>query len=183
MHQNFKSIATWFIQVLLVTGIFVVPTARIHIFDKLPNEYGLESAARTVDGVPLGLAFMASITSKTGYFLMEKFEDAFSGTFPHTKRSNILFGSKIIEDTMELRPEDNNIKAAFSSFTKQCLLRDIAAGKLREGGFTVKELSDSENILEFLAKRTAKERRMYYNNEIKALNTSGYTQKQGIDNM
>ena len=123
---------------------------------------------------------MASITSKSGYFLMEKFEDAFSGTFPHTKRSNILFGSKIIEDTMELRPEDGNIKAAFSSFTKQCLLRDIKAGKLREGGFTVKELADSENILEFLAKRTAISRRMYYDNEIKALNTSGYAQNNGL---
>ena len=33
---NFKSVATWFIQVLLVTGIFIVPTARVHILDKLP---------------------------------------------------------------------------------------------------------------------------------------------------
>jgi len=110
---DFKSVAIWFIQVLAVTGILVVPTANVYIHDKLPDSYGFTPAVRKVANVPIGLAFMASYTSKAGNFLMEEFEDAFSGTFSANKGRNMLFGSKIIEDTMEMRSEDANIKATF----------------------------------------------------------------------
>jgi conjugal transfer mating pair stabilization protein TraG len=179
LAPDFKSVALWFIQVLVVTSILVVPTARVHIHDKLPNSYGFTPAPRVVDDVPLGLAFMASITSRAGNFLMGEFEGAFSGTFSVNKRSNILFGSKIIEDTMDLRPENANIKATFRMFTSECLLKDVKAGMNRKNGYTVQDLKSAEDLLGFLAERTSKARRMYYGNSLRTLNYNNHSADVG----
>ena len=177
---DFKSVAIWFIQVLAVTGILVVPTANVYIHDKLPDSYGFTPAVRKVANVPIGLAFMASYTSKAGNFLMEEFEDAFSGTFSANKGRNMLFGSKIIEDTMEMRSEDANIKATFRAFTMECLLQDVQAGKIRKNGYTVQELKETDDLLKFLADRTAHARRMYYSKSLEAINSTEHKPEYGL---
>ena len=176
-----KSMILWFFQVTAITGVLLVPTADVWIVDELPDKYGMTGAARHVEKVPFGLAAMASVTSQAGQWLGQQFEGAFSTTFPNEtyQKTGVLFGAKIIEDTMNLRSYDANLTSAFSTFYNSCLLPDLQMGLLRNNGFTYQDIGETQDLIGFLATRSSKARQMVYDKIFEKYNTKNHKVANG----
>jgi len=176
-----KSMILWFFQVTAITGVLLVPTADVWIVDELPNKYGMTGAPRHVEKVPFGLAAMASVTSQAGYWLGQQFEGAFSTTFPNEtyQKTGVLFGAKIIEDTMNLRSYDANLTSAFNTFYNSCLLPDLQMGLLRANGFTYQDIGNTQDLIGFLATRSSKARQMVYDKIFEKFNTKNHKEANG----
>ena len=176
-----KSMILWFFQVTAITGVLLVPTADVWIVDELPDKYGMTGAARHVEKVPFGLAAMASVTSQAGQWLGQQFEGAFSTTFPNEtyQKTGVLFGAKIIEDTMNLRSYDANLTSAFSTFYNSCLLPDLQMGLLRNNGFTYQDIGETQDLIGFLATRSSKARQMVYDKIFEKFNTKNHKVANG----
>lgn len=160
INNDFKSAVKWFLGVTVLVALFLNTKATVKIFDTLPDSYGQTSAPRTVQDVPWGLAFIGSITSKVGNSIAEKFDSSLSGVFNNSEyqKTGILFGSKIVEDISKIRATDPQLKQFMLQFYKKCIVPDLNMGLRRVNGYTVKDLTSSDNILEFLSDHSSKAR-------------------------
>lgn len=160
VNNDLKTAIKWFLGVTVLVGVFLTGRATIHIHDRLPDSYGILQAPRTVQNVPWGLALLGSTTSQVGNFLAEKFDMAFAGVFVNSsyQETGMLFGSKIIEDISKLKIEDPNLKLFISKFYKRCVVPDLRMGHGRTNGYTIKDLAETDDILEFLKEHSSKAR-------------------------
>ncbi len=163
LNSDFKSAAKWFFGVTILVGLFLTSKANVEIMDTLPDSYGRLSAPRRVENVPLGLAFIGSATSRIGNNITQKFDQALAGVFNNSdyQQTGLLFGSKIVEDTSKFRIEDAEIKQLMLSFYKKCIVPDLNMGYKRANGYSLKDLTSSPNILEFLKDHSSKARIIY----------------------
>ncbi|KIE04237.1 hypothetical protein NF27_IP00050 [Candidatus Jidaibacter acanthamoeba] len=169
LNNDYKSFIKWFFGVTILVGFFLTSKATVHIHDTLPDSYGIVPAPRTVEKVPLGLALLGSMTSRVGFAISEKFNTAFAGTFVNSEyqRTGLLFGSKIVEDAGKMRISDTALKHFMIKFYKQCIVPDVNMGYNRVNGYTVKDLVESEDILDFLKNHASKARMIYFNGKIR----------------
>ena len=160
INNDFKSAVKWFLGVTVLVALFLNTRATVKIFDRLPDSYGQVSAPRTVENVPWGLALIGSITSQVGNSIAEKFDTSLSGVFNNSEyqKTGILFGSKLVEDISKIRATDPQIKQFMLQFYKKCIVPDLNMGLKRVNGYTVKDLTSSDNILEFLSEHSSKAR-------------------------
>ena len=163
LNSDFKSAAKWFFGVTILVGLFLTSKANVEIMDTLPDSYGRLSAPRRVENVPLGLAFIGSATSRIGNNIAQKFDQALAGVFNNQdyQQTGILFGSKIVEDTSKFRIEDLELKQLMLKFYKKCIVPDLNMGYKRANGYSLKDLTSSSNILEFLKDHSSKARIIY----------------------
>ncbi len=163
LNSDFKSAAKWFFGVTILAGLFLTSKANVQIIDTLPDSYGRLSSARQVQSVPWGLAFIGSATSRIGNNIAQKFDQALAGVFNNSdyQQTGLLFGSKIVEDTSKFRIEDAEIKQLMLSFYKKCIIPDLNMGYKRANGYSLKDLTSSSNILEFLKDHSSKARIIY----------------------
>ncbi|MEK6733576.1 MAG: conjugal transfer protein TraG N-terminal domain-containing protein [Pseudomonadota bacterium] len=163
LNSDFKSAAKWFFGVTILVGLFLTSKANVQIIDTLPDSYGRLSSARQVQSVPWGLAFIGSATSRIGNNIAQKFDQALAGVFNNSdyQQTGLLFGSKIVEDTSKFRIEDAGIKQLMLSFYKKCIVPDLNMGYKRANGYSLKDLTSSINILEFLKDHSSKARIIY----------------------
>jgi conjugal transfer mating pair stabilization protein TraG len=163
LNSDFKSAAKWFFGVTILVGLFLTSKANVEIMDTLPDSYGRLSAPRRVENVPLGLAFIGSATSRIGNNIAQKFDQALAGVFNNSdyQQTGLLFGSKIVEDTSKFRIEDAHLKQVMLSFYKKCIVPDLNMGYKRANGYSLKDLTSSPNILEFLKDHSSKARIIY----------------------
>lgn len=176
LNNDFKSAIKWFLGVTVLISLFLTSKATVLIHDKLPDSYGQMSAPRVVENVPWGLAFIGSITSQVGNTIAEKFDVSLAGVFnnPDYQKTGILFGSKIVEDTSKLRISDPKLKQHMHNFYKKCIVPDLNMGLRRANGYTVKELVDAPNILEFLRDHSSKARLIHITGDVQqATETDG----------
>ena len=175
LNNDFKTAAKWFFGVTILAGLFLTSKADIQIIDTLPDSYGRLSAARSVKSVPWGLAVIGSTTSRVGNSIAQKFDQALAGVFNNSayQETGLLFGSKIVEDTSKMRIEDASIKQLMLSFYKKCIVPDISMGYKRANGYSLKDLSNSDNILEFLKDHSSKARIIYVPHQISGNTTKG----------
>lgn len=133
INNDLKAAVKWLMGVTVLVGIFLTGRATVHIHDRLPDSYDVLQAPRTIENVPIGLAFLGSATSQVGNFLAEKFDMAFAGVFVNStyQETGMLFGSKIIEDVSKLRIQDPNLKTFVGKFYKRCVVPDLRMGYAR----------------------------------------------------
>ena len=178
---NPKSLIHYFIKVTLITGILVAPVANVHINDTLPNQYGMKEGLRKIDKVPIGLAAMSSLTSTFMNWVGDKYEESFSAVMPNESydKMGVLFGSKIVADTLKARAVDPSIKSAFGSFLEECIIPDIDYGYTRKNGYIEKDLLEAEDMLGFLKERTSRASLIPYTDAIRGLNKKNYSTEVG----
>lgn len=179
LNGDFKSAAKWFFGVTILVGLFLTSKANVEIIDTLPDSYGRLSATRRVDSVPWGLALIGSVTSNIGNNIAQKFDQSLSGVFnnPDYQKTGILFGSKIVEDTSKMHIDDPALKQLMHKFYKKCIVPDLNMGYKRVNGYSLKDLTESRNILEFLKDHSSKARIISVGNlanNINGANTNGY---------
>ena len=166
--SDFKEIAKWMIGVVVLTGLFLNTKAKVVIHDSLPDSYGRLQASYIVEDVPWGLAWIGHATSAPGHALMTKFEAAFAGATNNQTytKYGILFGSKIVEDASRLRISNADLRGNIMKFYRQCMVPDLRIGKARKNGYTLKELTETENIGEFLKDHASNARLVYFQGKV-----------------
>jgi conjugal transfer mating pair stabilization protein TraG len=163
LNSDFKSAAKWFFGVTILVGLFLTGKANVQIIDTLPDSYGRMAAPRHVNSVPWGLALIGSVTSSVGNNIAQKFDESLAGVFnnPDYQKTGLLFGSKIVEDTSKFRIEDSDLKQLMLQFYKKCIVPDLNMGYKRVNGYSLSDLTESPNILEFLKDHSSKARIIY----------------------
>lgn len=177
LNSDFKTAAKWFFGVTILVGLFLTSKANVQIIDTLPDSYGRLSAPRRVEAVPWGLALIGSVTSNIGNNIAQKFDQSLAGVFnnPDYQKTGILFGSKIVEDTSKMHIEDAGTKKLMLQFYKKCIVPDLNMGYKRVNGYSLKDLTDSPNILEFLKDHSSKARIIYAGDLVRNTNNSNQT--------
>ncbi len=177
LNSDFKSAAKWFFGVTILVGLFLTSKANVEIFDTLPDSYGRLAPPKRVESVPWGLALIGSVTSNIGNNIAQKFDQSLAGVFnnPDYQKTGILFGSKIVEDTSKMHIDDPALKQLMHKFYKKCIVPDLNMGYKRVNGYSLKDLTTSSNILEFLKDHSSKARVITAGDLIKNTNnTNGY---------
>lgn len=161
--SNFKEAIKWMLGVIVLTALFLNTKAKVVIHDQLPDSHRRMQAAYVVDDVPWGLAWIAYATSNVGKVMMEKFESAFSGVTNNQtyRKYAILFGSKVIEDANRVSIKNPDLKSNILKFYRQCIVPDLMMGHNRKNGYTLIDLSQTEDIASFLKDHASRARNIY----------------------
>lgn len=169
----------WFVQVIFMYMLIVVPKVTVNIVDKTnldpAHVVGSWSVYR-VDNVPIGLALTASGVSTFGSWMTTTFETVFS--LPNEMRfetNGPLFGQNLVKKALSYKAANSNLQEGLSSFWQSCVFYDVALGF-----YTFDDLSKQSDILTFVGNNTANTRGFY-------LTESGaptfYTCRDGVSHL
>ena len=144
----------YFLPLLVIPYLFIVPQSRVHIIDILNDK------PIVVDHVPLLFAKIASLSSYWGYQMTQGIEKVM-----HTpndvkySKTGMLFGADTALDFSRLKLNNATVAQNLHHFTQQCIIYDVALGR-----YTLDELRKSSDLLSFLKSRTSKVRMIPYVN-------------------
>jgi conjugal transfer mating pair stabilization protein TraG len=145
----------YFLPILVIPTLFMIPQATVHITDKI-NPKPLK-----VDHVPLLFAKIAGVTSFWGYEMTKAIDKVM-----HTPndvqycKTGMVFGSDAVLDFSKLRLNNATVAQNLHQFAQQCIIYDVALGR-----YSLDELRKSSDILLFLKDRTSKVRMIPYFNQ------------------
>lgn len=122
---NWRAWLNWFLGATLMYGALIVPTTTVKITDRLNP--GLAPA--TVANVPVGLALIASVSSRAGDWLTQTAETVFvmPGAL-QMSNNGMIYGARLWDRTREFKIRDPRISANLEEYYKQCLFYDILLG-------------------------------------------------------
>lgn len=128
----------WLAGVVLICGVLFVPRVPVGILDKTGG-----SPMLVVNNVPFGLAALGSLSSTIGHTITELFETAFQ-TLPGPaalpgelsyQQNGLMFGSRLIQETRNLKFPDPNTFTDIVAFIGNCTAYDLADGTIDAGAF------------------------------------------------
>lgn len=183
--SNFKEAIKWMASIIVLMGLFLTTKARLVIHDGLPDQYHRIQAPFIVEDVPWGLAWIAYATSSVGKVMITKFEMAFSGVTNNQtyRKYGILFGSKVIEEANRVNIRNPDLKGNMLKFYRQCIVPDLKMGNNRNNGYTLRELSQTEDIGSFLKDHASRARNIYLTAEFSTKEEGTNTSKNLFANM
>jgi conjugal transfer mating pair stabilization protein TraG len=115
----------WFLQSTAIYLCLMVPTASLKVTDRVNPSL----APSTVANVPLGLGVIASFTSQIGDYLTREAETVFVMPSQLQYSNNgIIYGSKLMEATRQIRITDPEFAANINEHMKRCVFYDILLG-------------------------------------------------------
>lgn len=161
--NEFRETIKWVIGVVVLTSLFLNVKAKVVIIEQLPSGNGQIPAVRQVEDIPWGLAFIGSTTSVVGKNIMEKFDIAFAGVTNNYayQKTGIMFGSKIVEDASRIRISSPSLQNLMTKFYRSCVIPDLKMGHNRANGYNFDELSESDDIAQFLKTHASKARNIH----------------------
>ena len=112
----------WMLWSFLAFEVLLIPKTTVHIVDLMnKNPY-------TVDGIPVVLASIASVTSTIGKELTEGFEATFSlpDDFAYSKTGSV-FHSRLTQKMSKARVTDPLFSRTLDSFVNQCVIMSSMA--------------------------------------------------------
>lgn len=115
----------WIFFLTFFYGVLFLPKDDVVIIDRT----AVAGAPRVVANVPLGLAFFAHATSKTGDWLTRSFETVFA--LPQEVRftgNGMLFGSRILRGAMASHLLDVGFNNDLMEYVKTCVAPDLLTG-------------------------------------------------------
>ena len=124
-NQDWRAWMNWFIQSTLIYLCLMVPTVTVKVTDRINP--GL--APSVVANVPLGLGIIASFTSQMGDYLTREAETVFVSPSQLQYSSNgIIYGSRLLEATRQIRITDPEFAANINEHMKRCVFYDVLLG-------------------------------------------------------
>jgi conjugal transfer mating pair stabilization protein TraG len=139
---GYKASVTWIVSFMLFYNVMFLPKATVIIHDPLNVNKPYDS----VKNVPFALAVFAGLSSQIGKNLTEQMEAAFSlpDYLPYHKHG-MLFGSKLISMSTNMKIQDEDFASSINSFMKQCVFYDLLLHR-----YSLDELKKSKDIWSFL---------------------------------
>jgi len=148
----------YFLPLLAVPYMLIVPQTTVHIIDKLDASDKLNGKPLVVDHVPLLFANIAGMTSFWGHKLTQSIENVM-----HTpndvmySKTGKIFGAETALDFTKLKLTNATMAQNIQQFTQQCVIYDIALNR-----YTLDELRKSSDLLSFLKEKTSNVRMIPY---------------------
>tara|TARA_R110001606_G_scaffold233942_1_gene381541 strand:- start:39163 stop:42183 length:3021 start_codon:yes stop_codon:yes gene_type:complete len=126
-NLNYKAFFRWFLQILCVYLLLMVPTVTVRVDDKtVTSPVG---GPQVVANVPIGLGALASLTTEAGFWLTRTAETLFSVTPERNYYENgYIFGAKMFQRSNGFSVTDPKARQNVINFTKQCVLQSMALG-------------------------------------------------------
>ena len=150
---NYIKLLTWLSSFYLLLNVLLVPKITVVIEDKLNN-----NAVYTVDNVPLGVGYLAVVTSQIGYVLTSLCDTVFS--LPDDlqySQTGLVMGSKLVSDAMRFQITDSTFSQNMGSFMQQCVFYDLLLGK-----YTPTDLFTANDIWGFITQNASPARAFKY---------------------
>jgi conjugal transfer mating pair stabilization protein TraG len=122
---DWRTWLNWFLQSTLIYLCLMVPTVTIKVTDRVNPAL----APAVVADVPLGLGVVASFTSQVGDYLTREAETVF--VMPNQLQystNGIIYGSKLMEATRQIRITDPEFAANVNEHMKRCVFYDVMLG-------------------------------------------------------
>ncbi|MDA7742262.1 conjugal transfer protein TraG N-terminal domain-containing protein [Francisellaceae bacterium] len=144
---NYMQLFAWAALFLIAETLFLGTTTQVELIDATD-----QTSFKSVDGIPIGLAFMASTTSEISYGLAK--DVAFAFQMPKDQEyssTGFFFGSKLVNKTFGANMPDSETMSEWDHYTSQCILPDIALSGVNANKYTMADLNNSPNIFAFLA--------------------------------
>ncbi|MFM2099275.1 MAG: hypothetical protein RLZZ366_814 [Pseudomonadota bacterium] len=122
---DWRAWMNWFLQSTLIYLCLMVPTVTIKVTDRVNPSL----APSVVANVPLGLGVVASFTSQVGDYLTREAETVFvmPGQLQYSN-NGIIYGSKLMEATRQIRITDPEFAANVNEHMKRCVFYDVMLG-------------------------------------------------------
>lgn len=145
-------VSRYFLPLLAVTGILMVPTTTVTIEDIL------QQRSYRVSHVPVLLARVSELFNSVGYHLTQSVEKVM-----HTPNdadytsTGMIFGSETAMDMRNYKITNGDLAANLQKFSKQCVLYDLALNR-----YGIDELRKSTNLWEFFKENTSRSRMIDY---------------------
>lgn len=142
---------------ILITSLLFVPKTSIEIVDQTQG-----GKIYAVDGVPLGLAVMANITSVMGDSLTQLMEKNF--TLPDDLRyskTGMVMASSLVTAASQFQITDPVFSANVQSYVEQCVFYDLLLHK-----YSQTDLLKSSNVWQFLKDHSSPARAFLYKNKV-----------------
>ncbi|TVV77470.1 conjugal transfer protein TraG N-terminal domain-containing protein [Sphingomonas solaris] len=137
-NADWRAWLNWFLQATLMYMVLMVPRLDVHVTDRINPSL----APAQVANVPLGLAMMASFTSQVGDYLVSSAELVFGlpGDLDYS-RNGMIYGSRLLEATQNLRINDPEFGANLDEHFRQCVFYDVLLGR-----YSMETLSKAPDI-------------------------------------
>ncbi|PJD94528.1 MAG: hypothetical protein CK425_11135 [Parachlamydia sp.] len=143
---------TYLLPLIVIPGIFMIPTSKVHIEDVLVN------TSYTVDRVPLFLAKFSEIVSSIGYTLTTSIEKVMhSPNDAKYSATGMIFGSEVSFDISRYKIANADLEQNLRSFSKQCVLYDLAFGR-----YSMDDLQKTTDLWKLLKDNTSNIRMIHY---------------------
>ena len=151
----------WFFSVLLIYSLLLMPRATVSIEDRFQGGgWGGPAQVHVVANIPMGLAFLASATSKLGDWLCLMMETVFS--LPNGLRyedNGPLFGSALVSAMNSFSITNANTAESLESFWHDCVFYDLVLGF-----YSLQDLVAASNLENFFSLHAASNRGFNYLN-------------------
>lgn len=114
----------WFVFYLVISELLFAKVVTVQITDTTNN-----MVARPVANVPLGLAYMASLSSRFGVNITKAFEKNFSvvDDVQYTK-TGMVFGAKLVGDMLKLTITDSRFQQNLNHYIERCITNIATIG-------------------------------------------------------
>ena len=142
----------FFLPLLAIPSLLLVPQTSIHIIDKLDNK------AIKVDHVPFLFAKVAGLTNYWSVELTQAIENVM-----HTPndakylKTGMIFGADTALDFSRLKINNATLSQNLHHFTQQCIIYDVALGR-----YSLDQLRKTSDLINFLKEKTSKVRMIPY---------------------
>ena len=137
-----RQVVTYFIGAMLVVGIGIGPKARIILVDStVPlGIYGI------VDNVPWSVAWVGSITSRTGSALTDQMETLLAAPDDLSyQRSGMMFGSSIMSQAARWRAVTPIVHQGLVNFMENCMIDGSNIGLVDVG-----EMGHAGDLIQYI---------------------------------
>jgi conjugal transfer mating pair stabilization protein TraG len=141
---GYKASVPWIVSFMLFYNVMFLPKATVIINDPL----NVNAPYEKVSNVPFALAMFAGLSSQIGKNITEQMEAAFSRPdyLPYHKHG-MLFGSKLLSMSTNMKIQDEDFASSINSFMKQCVFYDLLLHR-----YSLDDLKKSPDIWSFLTK-------------------------------
>lgn len=119
--------------------------------------------SRRIEGVPFVIGFISQAISTLGYKMTVNVENFFHTVDDKNySQTGMIFGAETALDMNEIVIKDGNLDNNLRTFCKTCMLYDLALNL-----YTIKDLKNETNLLNFLENKTGVSRYMNYVEDMK----------------
>lgn len=116
--QDLRTLFYWLVGFVLINALLLTPKERIVIHD-LANP----TVIKTVNNVPLGVAFPLYLSTKIGYSIAQTYDLFFSSPadVQYTK-TGLLFGLRLLEESFYMKFSNDTLSTNLNNYIKSCVI-------------------------------------------------------------
>ena len=162
--QDFRVFFYWLVAFVLINTILLTPKERVIIRD-LANP----TIVKTVDNVPLGVAFPLYLSTNIGNSIARTY-DMFFSTPNDVKytQTGLLFGQRLLEESFYIKPSNDKLTTNLNNYIQSC----VVERNMIKGSNSFDDLMNNQDLIQTLYTGSPADY-VNYNNSLQSCATTG----------